>query len=93
MSYDKVVTVVMYRRSDGTLELYGIFESMSDARKSIVENSTVNEVFFVEGDTYDHLIDNLIADQGWKIILTSADTDSRLSMDDVWGYCITDTIR
>lgn len=93
MKFGKVVTVVMYRQCDGTLELFGIFQSKSDAQKLIAESSPGEKVFFVESEDYSHLIDNLITNQGWEIILVSTDTDKNLGMNDVWGYCITDTVR
>lgn len=93
MSASKVVNVVLCRRSDGKLDLFGVFKSRSNAGKRIAESLHGNEVSFFESNEFEHLIDPLNDDQGWDIILKEEDSNENVSIDSVWGYCIKETIQ
>lgn len=92
MKTNNVVTVVLCRQEDGTLELYGVFKSKSKAHHSITNCMSGRNVHYIESVEHEQLLDNLNAGQEWEIVLDTMRSDDP-DIKEVWGYCITDTVQ
>ena len=88
MSNERVIVVM--QKSGGELSLFGVFKSPETAEKAI-DSDMGSFVRLLSYEEHPELYEELEGEQGWDAI-----TDGEIlepTIDNVWGYMITDSIE